>query len=313
MDIEAANAETILLVVLIIAVAVPARDGPAPGETDTEHSTSDSSSGAATTREVQRLFDDLLTAFRTADTSPLRSTMPNDLAMLCPEQSMTPWLEENGSGIQAFEVASVFVDARDPDRGVAQLALVPKRDEAVPLQVESARWFPITMSPFPLQREEGSWKAGYPVPQERPSCPYQLRQSVPPEPGVGPGYPDIQGLDLDMWDDPFSYPEPDGFGSTGHTSFSYQGTPAGTSTIWSSTVQATDLTAGELATRYRERLARPGWDIREQEDGAGTSWFTWSVRDGDGHLWHGVLTVSAAGKGRQWVSLFLHSPELQQP
>ena len=85
------------------------------------------------------------------------------------------------------------------------------------------------------------------------------------------------------------------------------------STIWSSTLQATDLTADELAIRYRERLADPSWNIREQGTGADVSWFTWTVYDGEGHLWNGALTASAAGEGWQWVSLFLHSTELRQP
>ena len=85
---------------------------------------------------------------------------PRDMALLCPTENMEPWILENGRRIQAFELASVFIDAEDPDRGMAQLALIPERDEAKPLQVESAHWFPIMGAPFPLKREEGHWKAG---------------------------------------------------------------------------------------------------------------------------------------------------------
>ena len=116
-----------------------------------------------TKKEIQALFNTLLEAFLTADAALLRSTMPRDLALLCLAESMERWLSENGPRIQAFELVSVFIDAEDPDRGMAQLALIPERDEAKPLQVESVRWFPITGVPFPLEREEGHWKAGYPV------------------------------------------------------------------------------------------------------------------------------------------------------
>ena len=265
----------------------------------------------ATRQEVQRLFDTLLTAFRTADAALLRSTMPKDLALLCPVASMEPWLQENGPRIQAFELESVFIDAEDPDRGMAQLALLPERDEAKPLQVESAHWFPIEGIPFPLKREEGHWKAGYPVPQEISGCPYQPHRFVPSEPGVGPDYPNIPGLDFNMWDAPFRNPEPGNPGNLGQTNF--RGSPRGTYAVSSSTLQATDLTAGELAIRYRERLARPGWNIREQGTRADAAWFTWTVDDDQGRLWHGALTASAVGEGWQWVSLFLHSPELRQP
>ena len=306
-----------LFQILIIAVITTSCSGAMPPPDGTEQvpaslSNPSSSGGSTTTRqEIQRLFDTLLEAFRSTDATLLHSTMPQALASLCPAESMKPWLKENGPRIQAFEVESVFIDAEDPDRGMAQLTLQPERDEAKPLQVESARWFPLTGSPFPLQREEGHWKAGYPMPQEYPDCPYQLHQFVPSEPGAGPDYPNIPGLDLNMWNTPFRNPEPGSLGNLSQTGFT--GSPAGIYTIRSATLQATDLTAGELISRYRERLARPGWNIREQGTGAEVSWFTWTIHDEEGHLWHGALTATAAGEGWQSVSLFLHSPELRRP
>ena len=144
-----------LLTILIFAVIITACSGvmPSPNGAESEQpptslSNPSSGDGATTRQEVQRLFGTLLTAFRTADAALLRSTMTRDLALLCPEDSMEPWLLENGPRIQAFELASVFIDAEDPDRGMAQLALLPERDEAKPLQVESASWFPLSLSPF---------------------------------------------------------------------------------------------------------------------------------------------------------------------
>ena len=260
-----------LLTALIIALMTAACTGamPPPNGAGTDRSPASMSNpssgdGAATTRqEVQRLFDTLLTAFRSADAALLRSTMTSELALLCTAANMEPWLMENGPRIQAFELESVFIDAENPDRGVAQLALLPARDQAKPLQVESAHWFPITGVPFPLKREEGHWKAGYPVPQEIPDCPYQPHRFVPAEPGAGPGYPNIPGLDFNMWDAPFRNPEPGDPGNIGQTNFT--GSPLGTYAISSSTLQATDLSPGELAIRYRERLARPGWNTGSRE------------------------------------------------
>ena len=237
--------------------------------------------------------------------------MTRDLALLCPVESMEPWLLENGPRIQAFELASVFIDVEDPDRGIAQLTLLPERDEAKPLQVESAYWFPLTGLPFPLKREEGRWKAGYPTPLEYPGCPYQLHLFVPSEPADGPDYPNIPGLDFNMWNTPFRNPEPGSLDNLSQTSFT--GSPVAMYTISSSTLQATDLSPGELISRYLERLAHPSWHIREQGAGAEASWFNWTVHDDEGHLWHGALTASAAGEGWQWVSLSLHSPELRRP
>ena len=243
------------------AVSSPARATDPPYKSVTPEPEQQPLFTTTTGQEVQRLFDTLLTAFRTADAALLRSTMPRDLALLCPAESMEPWLLENGPRIQAFELASVFIDAEDPDRGMAQLALLPERDEAKPLQVESAHWFPITGVPFPLKREEGHWKAGYPVPQEIPDCPYQPHRFVPSEPGVGPDYPNIPGLDFDMWDAPFRNPEPGSPGNIGQTNF--RGSPRGMYAISSSTLQATDLTAAELGDSLPgetgpPRLEHPG-------------------------------------------------------
>jgi hypothetical protein len=264
-----------------------------------------------TGQEVQHLFDTVLKALRSGDAALLRSTMPRDMALLCPTENMEPWILENGRRIQAFELASVFIDAEDPDRGMAQLALIPERDEAKPLQVESAHWFPIMGAPFPLKREEGHWKAGYPTTQELVGCPYQPHNFVPSQPGVGPDYPNIPGLDFNMWDTPFRSPGPDSPSSISSTSF--HGSAREMFDISSFNLQATDLSPGELVSRYRERLAQPGWKIREQGTAADASWLTWTVHDGEGHLWHGTLTASAAGEGWQRVSLFLHSPELRRP
>ena len=306
------TASIITLMTAACTGAMPPPNGAGTDRSPASMSNPSSGDAAATTRqEVQHLFDTLLTAFRTADAGLLRSTMPKDLALLCPAESMESWLMKNGPRIQAFELESVFIDAEDPDRGMAQLALLPERDEAKPLQVESIHWFPITGVPFPLKREEGHWKAEYPIQQEIPDCPYQQHRFVPSERAVGPDYPNIPGLDFGMWDAPFRNPEPGSPGNIGQTNF--RGSPRGMYAVSSSTLQATDLTAAELATLYRERLARPGWNIREQGTGADASWFTWTVHDAEGHLWHGALTTAAAGEGWQRVSLFLHSPELRQP
>ncbi len=302
-----------ILVILLILTALTACSDPAPTpETAAQVADlTETMAGMEIKKEIQALFDTLLEAFRTADAGLLRSTMPQDLALLCPAESMEPWLLENGPRIQAFELASVFIDAEDPDRGMAQLALIPERDEAKPLQVESVHWFPITGVPFPLKKEERHWKAGYPVSQELTGCPYQPHHFVPAEPGVGPDYPNIPGLDFNMWNAPFRNPEPDGLDSFSQTSF--RRSSGGMSAISSSTLQATDLGPSELVSRYRERLAHPSWNIREQGTGANASWFTWTVRDDENHLWFGTLTASKAGEGWRWVSLSLHSPELQRP
>ena len=207
-----------VLAVAVIATAcsgeTPPTDGAGPAGSPTPTTSRPHDSGAPETehqqsfmtttgQEVQRLFGTLLTAFRRADAAMLRSTMPRDLALLCPAESMEPWLLENGPKIQAFELASVFIDAEDPDRGMAQLTLLPERDAAKPLQVESAHWFPLVGVPFPLKREDGHWKVGYPIPHEPPSCPYQSYRFVPSETGVGFDFPNVPGLDFNMWHIPF--------------------------------------------------------------------------------------------------------------
>lgn len=299
----------ILVILLILAPTACSDPAPTPDTADQVADLTETMAGMEIRKETQALFDTLQEAFRTADAGLLHSTMPRDLALLCPAESMEPWLLENGPRIQAFELASVFIDAEDPDRGMAQLALIPERDEAKPLQVESVHWFPLTGVPFPLKREEGQWKAGYPIPQELPGCPYQPHQFVPSEPGVGPDYPNIPGLDFNMWNIPFRNPEPASLDYLSHTNF--HGSSGGMYDISSSSLQATDLNAGELISRYRERLAQPSWNIRERGTGTNASWLTWTVHDEEGHLWYGTLVAATAGEGWQRVWLSLHSQELR--
>ena len=297
------------LLVILAALMACSDQAPTPETAVQVAHLTETMAGKETKKEVQALFNTLLEAYRTADAALLRSTMPRDMALLCPAESMEPWILENGPRIRAFELASVFIDAEDPNRGMAQLDLLPERDEAKPLQVESVHWFPITGVPFPLKREDGQWKAGYPIPQELPGCPYQPHHFVPAEQAVGPDYPKIPGLDFNMWNAPFRNPEPASLDSLSQTSF--HGSPGGMYAISSSSLQATDLNAGELISRYRERLAQPSWNIREQGTGADASWFTWTVQDDENHVWFGTLVAATAGEGWQRVWLSLHSQELR--
>ena len=71
--------------------------------------------------------------------------MPRDLALLCPAESMEPWLLENGPKHTGLRVGSPSSSTpKTPTGALLNWPFIPERDEAKPLQVESARWFPIT-------------------------------------------------------------------------------------------------------------------------------------------------------------------------
>ena len=266
---------------------------------------------AATRREVQELFDIWTEALRTSDAALLHSILAQDLARICDVEEMQPWIEETGPRTPAFQVVSVFLDTEDPDQGMAQLQLLPEEDERRSRQSQAVSLFPIQGFPFPLKREDGAWKAGFPLLQGPGICPYHAHRPPPRDPEYRDDFPKIPGLDFSVWDTP----SPDRDRSPGSLdSFTNRGSGGsmnGTYVITASSLMETGLSPAELTERFRENLAHSSWNIRGEGAGAEASWFTWTVHDQDGHLWHGALAALTAGEGWQRVWLSLHSEELR--
>ena len=59
----------------------------------------------------------------------------------------------------------------------------------------------------------------------------------------------------------------------------------------------TDSAAAELVRFYREGLKHPSWELLDEGSSGDFGWFTWTVVDSDGRLWHGKLVVAPAQEG----------------
>ena len=73
--------------------------------------------------EVRRLFDTWARAFRAHDAKLLHSTLNQRLLELCRLEDMQAWIEELGPRMPALEVAAVFVDVDNANRGWAELRI----------------------------------------------------------------------------------------------------------------------------------------------------------------------------------------------
>ena len=68
----------------------------------------------------------------------------------------------------------------------------------------------------------------------------------------------------------------------------------------------TELGAAELVSLYRDGLNHPGWEIIDEGSSGDFGWFSWTVHDTEGRLWHGGLVVAPLHEGwkQVWLSLF---------
>lgn len=74
----------------------------------------------------------------------------------------------------------------------------------------------------------------------------------------------------------------------------------------------TDDPVGTILQHYRDQLYHPSWDIQSEQLEDPVAWLIWTVRDGEGHLWFGVLVAAPFDEGRVRVRLSLYSDELMK-
>ena len=199
-------------------------------------------------------------------------------------------------------VRSVFVDVADPSRAFAEITT--KRDAGRP---EESPTFP-----WPVVLEDGGWRAGFHYALTVQGCPYSASTE-----SSGPGngeheFPLIPGLDLERREDILAAVpgtrvvhgsfRTDNFAS----SFSSAGPRAasGQQVIIYAELE-TDSETAELVRLYRDGLKQPSWDILDEGSSGDYGWFSWTVLDGDGRLWHGRLVIAPSHEGwnHVWLSL----------
>ena len=171
-------------------------------------------------------------------------------------------------------VRSVFVDVADSGRAFAEVTTT--RDAGIP---EESPTFP-----WPVQMEDGEWRAGFHYALALESCPYTA-STEPSEPHSGEReYPLIPGLDLERREDilaavPGTRVVHGNFRTEGFaSSFSSGGprTASGQQVIIYAELES-DLGSGELVRLYRDGLKQPSWDILDEGSSGDYGWFSWAV------------------------------------
>ena len=258
--------------------------------------------GDEVTAAVQQLLDTRSRALRDDDAELLRSVMTRDLAGSCGLDQLQSWLDQDENSPREVVVRSVFVDVSDPSRAFAEVT----RKEYAERPEESPTF------PWPVELEDGEWRAGYLYGLTLGRCPYDV-----PNPPSGPDgrerdFPQIPGLDLDRHEDilsavPGTRVVHGNFRTdSSSTGFSSRGSMAASSNQVNIYAELeTDSAAAELMRLYRDGLQHPSWDILDEGSSADFGWFTWTVQSDDGRLWHGKLVVAPSHKGWKhvWFSL----------
>ena len=293
-----------------IPAPTPAATGvDAPAATQTPEA--DGDRGDEVTAAIQQLFDTYNRALREEDVELFRSVMTRELAGSCGLDQLQSWLEHGERFLTEIVVRSVFVDVADPSRAFAEIT--SRQLGGLP---EDSPTFP-----WPVTLEDGEWRAGSLYGLTVGSCPYNA-----PSPPSGPDdherdFPVIPGLDLERRGDILAAVPGTrvlhGNFTTGSfsTSFSSRGPMAGYGKRVNIYAELeTDSGAAELVRLYRDSLKQPSWEILDEDSSGDFGWFSWTVLDGDGQLWHGKLVVAPSHEGwRQvWISLYSGDSDASQ-
>ena len=261
---------------------------------------------------VQQLFDTWNRALWDNDAALFHSLLTRELAGSCGLDQLQSWLDQDEEFIAEAVVTAVFLDVNDPTRAYAEIAAGQPAGQPQ----ESISF------PWPVAMEEGEWRAGFPVavfPANR--CPY-VASSPPSGPeGREREYPQIPGLDLERRDDILSaVPGTNvvrGSYRTGNYGSSFSS--GGSMSPYDNQVSIyaeleTESTAADLVPLYRDGLVHPDWELIDEGFSGDFGWFSWTVSDGEGRLWHGRLVVVPLHVGwkQVWLSLYSNDADDNQ-
>ena len=286
---------------------------PAPGvpgiatHAATEASNTEGDSDEATKTAVQQLFDNWTRALIDADAALFHSILTRELADSCGLDDLQSWLDQDeasaGEFLMEAEVAAVFLDVADPRRAFAELSAgqrLRRTEESI-------------LFPWPVALEDGEWRAGFPTALPALKCPYVGSSSPSGPSDDGREYPQIPGLDLERREDIFAAVPGTrvvrGSIRGGDTGSGFSS--GGSMSPYDNNVNIygeleTESTAGQVALLYRDGLIHPTWDITGEGSSDDFAWFSWSVPDAEGRLWHGSLVVAPLHEGwkQVWLSLY---------
>ena len=255
---------------------------------------------------VQLLFDSWNRALLERDAALFHSLLTRELAGYCGLKEVQSWLDQGEDFFAEVEVGSVFLDVADPSRALVEITARTRAGGPA--------------YPWPVALEEGEWRAGFPAGLTAQSCPYMASERPSGPDGSESQFPQIPGLDLEPRDDILAAVPGTrvlhGSFSTGYSgsSFSTGGSMArGLNQVNIYAELETDAAGAELVRLYRDGLKHPSWDILDEGFSGDFGWFSWTVLDGEGLLWHGKLVVAPSHEGWRHVWLSLYSDESDEP
>ena len=165
---EPASSESVLLTATLAPTSAPQSLTSLSERRTSDHVVSDPGDS------VQRLFDTWAEAYRTHDARPLRSTLTRDLATKCELETLKAWIERIGPNVAPFEVKSVYFNTNNPEKALAELVAKPESEEQVSaLRPEAALVMAMSSFHYPVEQEDGEWRAGFHGIPGMPSfCPF---------------------------------------------------------------------------------------------------------------------------------------------
>ena len=260
---------------------------------------------------VQQLFDTWNLSRRERDAALFHSILTRELAESCELEEIQSWLDQGEMLLGEVEVRSMFLDVADPSRAYAE---IPLGDSGGQPELSF-------IYPWPVALEDGKWRAGLPtllsgLPSGR--CPF-MASSPPPGPdGRERDFPQVPGLDLERRGDVLAAVSGTrvlhGSYRTGNSASSFNSGGSMAPNDNQINIYAeleTDSATAEVARLYRDGLMHPSWDIIDEGSSGDFGWFSWTVLDGEGRLWHGRLVVVPFHEGWKqiWLSLYTNDSD----
>ena len=287
---------------------VPAATGVATHAV-TEASDDEMESDDRTKVAVQQLFDTWNRALMEDDAALFHSILTRELAESCGLEELQSWLEQDEEFFAEFEVTAVFLDVTDPTRAFAELVAGQR----------AGRPQGAILFPWPVVLEDGEWQAGLLTGLDAQRCPYVAESPRSGPDGREREFPQIPGLDLDRREGilgtvPGTRVVRGSF-RTGNSDSSFSS--GGSMSPYDNQVNIygeleTELEAAELVSLYRNGLNHPSWKIVDKGSSGDFGWFSWTVHDTEGRLWHGGLVVAPLHEGWKQVWLSLYSDDADE-
>ena len=257
---------------------------------------------------VQQLFVTWNRALRDDDAALFHSVLTRDLAGSCGLDELQSWLDQDEGFLAESEVTAVFLDVTDSARALVELAIGQPGGRP-----EESIFFP-----WPVALEDGEWRAGFPGGLTTKKCPYITESPSPGPDGGEREFPQIPGLDLERRDDILAAVPGTrvvrGSFRTGNSGSSFSS--GGSMSPYDNQVNIygeleTESAPADLVRLYRDGLIHPSWDIVDEGSSGDFGWFSWSVHDTEGRLWHGRLVVAPLHDGwkQVWLSLYANDAD----